>query len=897
MFIASTNTTENPATASAFAYFQTHWDREWYEPFPLYQQRLAEVVKHILTLLAAPATTTGKPILPCFTLDGQTVLLEDVAPLLSAEEKISLHQYLASGRLHVGPWFVMPDTVLVSGESLIRNLQLGIAQAKQYGCTEFTGYLPDTFGQPSSLPTLLTGMGIDTAIVWRGRGLALQPSAFFEWASHNNDTILTYQLAEGYFHLFLQDETLSIPEKMAELTALTKKLGRFSDHEPLLLPLGGDHLGPPEAETLLAFDAYTAQCVTVVHPHEFMAHAQTVFGLAQTVKPPTHTGHLRAIGSSYTQAPFLLTGTLSARMKLKLANAWLEHRLTQQTERWLAWNLHAQKPLPTAWETSLATAWRLLLLNHPHDSICGCSVEAVHRANEVRFDEANAYAEGLEARTRHLLGFNVPGLHGWNGSTVAISGVVPVTLYIAKQTADEPETVVKDYLKQVLPSLVVQTTKTVLVDAYKTDFRQVPLSHLTQWCVQGWIPLAPENVLPALSTSTQLPLPAFTSAGIPETGTFVSTTQCVETAFFRIAWDEHQFQVYAKTPHGEQPMPLPLYRATPDEGDSYNRQPSSMAETFGLQTVTVLFASPLTTQWQLTFKTASGDALFVTLNCVADEPVVSITTRFTPMRPFIAIEQCWVETAFPERIQAFHHTGWETHHYTPEQLQARQAAFPITHPQDEWEPLGGIFQAGLQTATHAIWQLGCYAYEIENTSVVVPLHRGFGVLSGGKMPVRGCPAGPPFETPLGQGIGEPLTFTGLWGYTAIVQQHSALLAKATARLLGDMGIKGVLSPKIAPPKEPITTHTQLWQTVTPLPVGILLQACYPKVHPSTLQAGIIFRWLNPTDVPMTVPLPTNAVLWHCNLRDEQVSPIVTDATHPTLTIAPFSWQTVWQALA
>ena len=95
MFIASTNTTENPATASAFAYFQTHWDREWYEPFPLYQQRLAEVVKHILTLLAAPATTTGKPILPCFTLDGQTVLLEDVAPLLSAEEKISLHQYLA----------------------------------------------------------------------------------------------------------------------------------------------------------------------------------------------------------------------------------------------------------------------------------------------------------------------------------------------------------------------------------------------------------------------------------------------------------------------------------------------------------------------------------------------------------------------------------------------------------------------------------------------------------------------------------------------------------------------------------------------------------------------------------------------------------------------------------
>lgn len=898
MPIASPSSSIQPTTPPVFAYFQTHWDREWYEPFPLYQQRLAEVVKQILTLLETD-TPTNTPLLPCFTLDGQTVLLEDVAPLLTPQEHINLKQHLTSGRLHVGPWFVMPDTVLVSAESLIRNLQLGMTQANQYGCTEFTGYLPDTFGQPSSLPAILTGMGITTAIVWRGRGVAKQPSAFFNWASHNTATVLTYQLAEGYFHLFLQDESLSIDQKLAELATLTEKLGRFSAHEPLLLPLGGDHLAPPTAETLTAFAQHTADAVHVVHPHEFMAQAQRVFTAANKPVLPKQVGHLRAVGSATTQAPFLLTGTLSARMSLKLANAWLEHRLTQQTERWLAWNLHAHQPLPTAWQASLANAWRLLLLNHPHDSICGCSVEAVHRANTVRFEEANAYAEGLETRTRSLLGFNLLGLHGWNGSTTTISGIVPITLYIDKQTPNEAETLVYQYLANVLPTLVVETCKTVLVDAYKTDFRQVPLSHLTQWCVQGWIPLAPQNALPPLSTTTQLPIPALATAGIPEIATLSVGTHCVETPFFRIVWQEQQFTVYAKTPQGEQPLPLPLYRATPDEGDSYNRQPNSaMASVFELTKVTRLFISPLTTQWQLTFKTSHQDVLTLTVQCVADEPVLGITTQFTPIRPFIAIEQVWLETVFPSSIRTFHHTGWETHQYTPAQVQARQAAFPVTHPQDEWEPLGGIFQAGLQTPTHAIWQLGCYAYEIDtqqNThGVVVPLHRGFGVLSGGKMPVRGCPAGPPFETPMGQGIGEPLTFTGLWGHTATIQQNPISTAKATARLTGDSGIKGRLSAKVPLPEEQTTTSVQLWATATPLPVGVLLQACYPKVQQQ--QAGTIFRWLNPTETEMILPLPLNTVLWQCNLTDERVSPIVTDAAHPTLTIAPFSWQTIWQAL-
>ena len=899
------------------AYFQTHWDREWYEPFPLYQQRLAEVVKAILTQLDGSETT-----LPRFTLDGQTALLTDVQPLLTPSENEALKQHLASGRLHVGPWFVMPDTVLVSAESLIRNLQLGIKTANAYGCTDFTGYLPDTFGQPNSLPTLFQGMGIETAIVWRGRGMAWQPSAFFQWESPNGHRVLTYQLAEGYFHLLLHDETLSTTEKLAELNSLIHKLGRFSStNEPFLLPLGGDHLGTPKTEALKAFHQHLPTA-KVVHPHQFLQTAQA--WLAET-KPEisTHKGSLRAVGSTQNDAPFLLTGTLSARMKLKLANAKLEHRLTHKTERQLAWVAMAQpEKLPAGWAFSLGKAWENLLLNHPHDSICGCSLDAVHRTNHARFDDANAYAEGLERRTQQALGLNQAGIHGWNGSTVAVSGVVPISVTIDRKSADETEEAVLTHLAKALPEAQFHTIDGGLVDAYKTDFRQVPLSHLTHWQATGWMTIAQENALPPLSVVNKYhPLPEVEGTLVGDALRGVPNHQ-YETPFFTIEWTEQSFKVASTggcnqrdatggipykekikntvgdTPRGvplhesSVPLTLPTYRVKADVGDSYNRQPSTDALPFMLHQVAVDYQTPNATQWQLYYQTAEGDALTQTILYVADEPVLTITTEFTPNRPFIAVEMVLAEAAFSQSIKGYQHLGWEEQRFTPEGLVARQQAFPVQNPADEWEALGGIFQAGLQTPSHYLWQAGCYAYEVEESAVIVPLHRGFGVLSGGKMPVRGCPAGPPFETPEGQGVGETLRFAGLWGKASVLNEQLPLVKKAKARLLDDVGLKGkLLENGLAHRSSPTEIErVSLWTVETRLPVAIELQACYPKSIESQGD-GVVFRWLNPTDKPMFLPLPKNQPLWRCSLKDELLEPTANSAE--TLEIPAFSWLTVW----
>jgi hypothetical protein len=809
----------------------------------------------------------------------------------------------------------MPDTVLVGAESLIRNLQLGMQTAKSYGATEFTGYLPDTFGQPSSLPALFQGMGIETAIVWRGRGLAGKASAFFQWESPNGQQVLTYQLAEGYFHLFLHDETLSIAEKLAELDSLIQKLGRFEAHdEPFLLPLGGDHLGTPETAVLEAFHKHLPNA-TVVHPHQFMAKAQK--WLAESnAEIPTHEGSLRAFASKATEAPFLLTGTLSARMKLKLANAKLEHRLTHQTERQLAWVAMATpENLPAGADFTLAKAWESLLLNHPHDSICGCSLDAVHRANAVRFDEANAYAEGLERRTQKALGLNETGIHGWNGSTVEISGVVPLSLTVEKIAAEETEESVLARLAEQLPQAYFHTVKSILVEAYKTDFRQVPLSHLTQWAVQGWLTIAQDNALPALSVVNDVGVRFIASApqsshGRDKSRPYTGNNNQYQTPFFRIEWDEKSFTLIStggrdkSRPYkGEGssvgvrfiasvPLTLPTYRVKADVGDSYNRQPSTDALPFLLHQVVVDYQTPQAAQWQLHFQTTQGDSLTQTVLCVADEPVLSIGTQFAPTRPFIAVEMVLAEAEFPQEMKGYQQVGWETHAYTADQLQERQQAFPVPTSQDEWEPLGGIFQAGLQTPSHYLWQAGCYAYEVEENAVIVPLHRGFGVLSGGKMPVRGCPAGPPFETPEGQCVGETFLFKALWGSASVLDNHLPLLQKAKARLLGDVGLKGKLL-EIGTKREASAmeaTIIRLWETETPLPVAINLQACYPK-RDKTLGDGLVFRWHNPTNQSLWLPLPEQQTIWLCNLKDEPLWQL--ESANEVWEIAPFSWLTFW----
>jgi alpha-mannosidase len=92
----------------------THWDREWYRPAAQFQQRLVALIDELID------EPPGMP----FLLDGQTVVLEDYLALRPGRAD-ELTARLRAGALEAGPWYVLPDELIPSGEALIRNLLAG----------------------------------------------------------------------------------------------------------------------------------------------------------------------------------------------------------------------------------------------------------------------------------------------------------------------------------------------------------------------------------------------------------------------------------------------------------------------------------------------------------------------------------------------------------------------------------------------------------------------------------------------------------------------------------------------------------------------------------------------------------------------------------------------------
>ena len=101
----------------------THWDREWYLPAAAFQARLVAVVDELLERLHVD------PGYRSFLLDGQTILLEDYLRA-RPERESDVKGLVKTGRLQVGPWYVLADEQIPSGEALVRNLLLGAADQR-----------------------------------------------------------------------------------------------------------------------------------------------------------------------------------------------------------------------------------------------------------------------------------------------------------------------------------------------------------------------------------------------------------------------------------------------------------------------------------------------------------------------------------------------------------------------------------------------------------------------------------------------------------------------------------------------------------------------------------------------------------------------------------------------
>ena len=360
----------------------THWDREWYLPFARFRQRLVELIDELLDepRLDAP-----------FLLDGQAVLLEDYLAVRPDRES-DLREMLARGALEAGPWFVLADELIASGEALARNLLLGIRTVRAHGGVPPSAlYCPDSFGHPADLPTLAAGFGFPLIILWRGLGGVAWPSGdAFRWRAPGGVSVLLHHLPPaGYeYGASLPTNETQARERWRALRNLLASRARTN----LLLVLNGaDHharqAGLEKALGVLALAAKPDR----VQASSLSAFANAVVAAAaKTSALPEIQGELR-FSPGYT---WTVPGTWSSRTYQKRRNACLERLLTREAEPWSA--IAAARGGRNR-AALVRSAWRTLLECHPHDTLCGCSVDDVARAADTRFDAAHVEARGIVA--------------------------------------------------------------------------------------------------------------------------------------------------------------------------------------------------------------------------------------------------------------------------------------------------------------------------------------------------------------------------------------------------------------------------------------------------------------------------------------------------------------------
>ncbi|RPJ27142.1 MAG: hypothetical protein EHM35_14395, partial [Planctomycetaceae bacterium] len=360
----------------------THWDREWYRTFQQFRFHLVAMMDGLLDLLLE------RPDYAYFLLDGQSILLEDYLAIRPERaEEVGL--LVKRGRLCIGPWYVQPDEFLTSGEALIRNLLLGHRVAASFGEPVKIGWLPDTFGHVAQLPQILLGFGIDTFVTSRGLGDHLPgPVLEFWWEAPNGSRVLALYQEKGYWNAGClgyssfwgnTDGRETDPElALVRVQELASQLSQLNASPTIAIWNGADHMPPQRC--LPDLISYVNS-----HQEEYRVRHCRVEDYARAVRQvgsrlPVALGELR--GSRYQN---LHPGIASSRIPLKQANHQTQRLLERYAEPLaaLAWLTGSDYPERQLWE-----AWRLLLQNHPHDSICGCSVDAVHREMLPRFDQA-----------------------------------------------------------------------------------------------------------------------------------------------------------------------------------------------------------------------------------------------------------------------------------------------------------------------------------------------------------------------------------------------------------------------------------------------------------------------------------------------------------------------------
>ena len=358
----------------------THWDREWYQPLGRFRQRLVALVDELLDDPPPPGTS--------FLLDGQGIVIDDYLAV-RPERRAELSALLREGRLEAGPWYVLADELIPAGEALVRNLLAGRRAVRSVRADPPPVlYCPDSFGHPAALPAIARGFGFEAVILWRGYGGARWPDGDAAWwdAPDGTRALLLHLPPDGYeFGSNLPADPAGAAARWNAMRAVLAPRARLG---VALVQNGADHHARQHRHATAIAALVDAAQGDVPEASSLGAYVRDALAHAAHAELPLVHGELRdSYGYTWT-----LQGTFASRAFQKRTNAGVERALVRDAEPWAA---IARARNGTARRGIVNAAWRSLLEAHPHDTLCGCSIDDVARAADVRWADAAAQAAGI----------------------------------------------------------------------------------------------------------------------------------------------------------------------------------------------------------------------------------------------------------------------------------------------------------------------------------------------------------------------------------------------------------------------------------------------------------------------------------------------------------------------
>lgn len=443
----------------------THWDREWYLPYETHHMML---IKTMDTLLD---TFEKDPNFKYYHLDGQTVLLEDYLEV-RPDKKELLEKVIKEGRLNIGPWYVLQDEFLTSSEANIRNLQYGHKDSKKYGVEPCkVGYFPDSFGNIGQAPQILKQAGIDAAAFGRG----VKPTGFnnevsaddkFEspysemyWESPDGSKVLGILFANWYCN------GMEVPVDGKEAKEYWEKriedASKFASCNHLLFMNGCDHQPiQTDLSQAINFANNLYNDIEFVHSN----FEDYIKDLKENMPKDLQVikGELR---SQQTEGWYTLVNTASARVYLKQWNNLCQTLFEKVAEPIATMASHYGYKYP---HHLFEYGWKSLMKNHPHDSICGCSVDEVHREMVARFDKAKDVAKFIINESLEYIKNNInTEVFSKLGDNTYPFIVVNTSGYDRFSVTTIEMDICRKYFREGTPNLIAKELKKVEIPKFK----------------------------------------------------------------------------------------------------------------------------------------------------------------------------------------------------------------------------------------------------------------------------------------------------------------------------------------------------------------------------------------------------------------------------------------------